>query len=114
MDLLVNKVLRVPLKTSHSRDKTSCHIFQEGSVGQNGGIAKTLLGHASIPPDLASWLEHEEVEPLPTHPGRASIRDKRTAQGKGGSTDTSPVIEESGRLLYVGPRLVRSFAALTN
>jgi len=113
IDLLVDKVLRVPLKTGHCRDKTPCDIFQEGSVGQNGGIAKALLDHASAPPELASWLEHEEVEPPPTHPGSASIRNRRAAQEKGGSTDTSSVIDESGRLLYVEPRLVRrSFAAL--
>jgi len=105
IDLLVNKVLRVPWTTGHSRDKTSCDIFQEGSVGQNGGITKAFLDHALAPPDLVSWLEHEEVEPQPTHPGRASIRNRRTAQGKGGSMDTSSVIEESGRLLYVGSKL---------
>jgi len=79
------------LKTGHSRDKTP----QEGSVGQNGGITKALLDHASAPTDLASWLEHEKVEPPPTHPRRASIRNRRAPQGKGGSMDTSSIIEES-------------------
>jgi len=55
---------------------------------------------------LPGW-SNEEVGPPPTHPGCASIRDRRAAQGKGGSTDTSLVIEESGQLLFVGHVLRR-------
>jgi hypothetical protein len=67
IDSLRDEVLRVPLKPGHSRNKTLCHIFQERSIGLDGSIAKTLLDHVSAPTELLSWLEHEKVEPSPTH-----------------------------------------------
>ena len=112
VDSLINKVSRMALKSSDFGDKAGCDIFQDGSVGANSSIAESLPDHISALRELLSWLVHEDIETAPTHPIHASLRGTRAAQG-GISTHRSSVIVESGRLLYVAPRLVRrSFAAL--
>jgi hypothetical protein len=77
MNLLHDKVLRMALKSGRSCDKMLRDIFQDESVGLNGGIAESLIDHVSALPELFSGLEHEKVESPPTHPGQCVIKMRK-------------------------------------